>query len=66
MGRKRSWRLKNREARGVTIEELEDGESSVLGEIGCVGTGIGGGFKHISELAVKIYSQAIKGPDRNE
>ena len=42
MGRKRSWRFKNKEAGGVTIEELEDRESIILGEIGCVSVGIGG------------------------
>jgi hypothetical protein len=37
-----------------------------LGELACVGAGIGGGFEHTSELHVLKYNQAMAGPDSDK
>lgn len=41
-------------------------ESEVTRELTCVGAGIGGGYRHSSELKVLNYKQAMKLIDKEE
>ena len=65
-GRMRSWRFISKATGGVTIKEIEDGDSITLKEIRSVGAGLGGGLEHTSKLAIKTYNQAMQGPDKTE